>query len=32
MDIVDFVCGALGGWSVIAVGQPLDYVKVRLQT
>lgn len=32
MDVIHFACGALAGWSVIAVGQPLDFIKVKLQT
>jgi len=31
-SLVDLFCGALGGAATIAVGQPMDTVKVRLQT
>lgn len=32
MKFQDFVCGIFAGWSQIIFGQPLDYIKVRLQT
>ena len=32
MDPKDFVCGLLAGWAQVLVGQPLDYMKVKIQT
>jgi hypothetical protein len=32
MNIGDFFCGLLAGWSQVLVGQPLDFIKVRIQT
>jgi hypothetical protein len=32
MNATDFFCGLLAGWGQIIMGQPLDYVKVRIQT
>ena len=28
----DIIAGTIGGWSQVLVGQPLDTVKVRMQT
>jgi hypothetical protein len=32
MNISDFCCGLLAGWAQVIVGQPFDFVKVRIQT
>lgn len=32
MNTADFVCGLLAGWAQVLVGQPLDYIKVKIQT
>ena len=32
MNANDFFCGLLAGWSQVAVGQPFDFLKVRIQT
>lgn len=32
MNAIDFFSGACAGWSIVAVGQPLDFVKVKIQT
>ena len=32
MNTVDFLSGMLAGWSQVLVGQPLDLLKVRIQT
>ena len=32
MNSNDFACGLLAGWAQVIVGQPLDYIKVRIQT
>jgi Mitochondrial carrier protein len=32
MKATDFLCGLIAGWSQIIVGQPFDFVKVRVQT
>jgi solute carrier family 25 carnitine/acylcarnitine transporter 20/29 len=28
----DLIAGTVGGWAQVVVGQPLDTIKVRLQT
>jgi solute carrier family 25 carnitine/acylcarnitine transporter 20/29 len=28
----DLIAGTIGGWAQVLVGQPLDTIKVRLQT
>lgn len=32
MDLKDFCCGLLAGWAQVIVGQPFDFVKVKIQT
>ncbi len=32
MNIQDFASGLLAGWAQLLVGQPLDFIKVRVQT
>ena len=32
MNLTDFCCGVLAGWSMVLVQQPLDYIKTVLQT
>ena len=32
MNFLDFISGTISGWAVVAVGQPLDFVKVKIQT
>jgi hypothetical protein len=32
MKFQDFIFGLLAGWSQIIVGQPFDFIKVKLQT
>jgi solute carrier family 25 (mitochondrial carnitine/acylcarnitine transporter), member 20/29 len=32
MNISDFCCGLLAGWAQVIVGQPFDFVKVKIQT
>lgn len=32
MNITDFFCGLLAGWTQVVVGQPFDFIKVRIQT
>jgi len=32
MNVIDFVSGVLAGWAVVVTGQPLDFVKVKIQT
>lgn len=32
MNATDFLCGLMAGWTQIIVGQPLDFIKVRIQT
>ena len=31
MKATDFVCGLFAGWTQVLVGQPLDYIKIRIQ-
>ena len=31
MNLADFCCGMLAGWSYTLVGQPLDYLKTVMQ-
>ena len=32
MHIQDLFCGIIAGWSQIIVGQPFDFIKVKVQT
>lgn len=32
MKVSDFCCGLLAGWTQVVVGQPFDFVKVKIQT
>lgn len=32
MNITDFVCGLCAGWTQVIIGQPFDFVKVKIQT
>lgn len=32
MNATDFFCGLFAGWGQVVVGQPLDFIKVRIQT
>ncbi len=32
MNATDFICGLFAGWSQVIVGQPFDFIKVRIQT
>lgn len=32
MNIIDFVCGLFAGWTQVLIGQPFDFVKVKIQT
>jgi hypothetical protein len=32
MSTINFICGACAGWTMVAVGQPFDYIKVKIQT
>jgi len=32
MNPTDFFCGLVAGWTQILVGQPFDFIKVRIQT
>ena len=32
MNIADFLCGLVAGWTQVLVGQPFDFVKVKVQT
>ena len=32
MNISDFVCGLFAGWTQVIIGQPFDFVKVKIQT
>ena len=32
MKLADFVCGLSAGWAQIVIGQPLDFVKIKIQT
>jgi solute carrier family 25 carnitine/acylcarnitine transporter 20/29 len=32
MNIPDFVCGLFAGWTQVMIGQPFDFVKVKIQT
>jgi len=32
MNISDFVCGLFAGWTQVIVGQPFDFIKVKVQT
>jgi len=32
MNFLDFLSGSVSGWAIVAVGQPLDYIKVKVQT
>ena len=32
MNAIDFFSGACAGWAIVATGQPLDYIKVKIQT
>jgi hypothetical protein len=32
MNVSDFCCGLLAGWAQVIVGQPFDFVKVKIQT
>jgi solute carrier family 25 carnitine/acylcarnitine transporter 20/29 len=32
MNATDFMCGLVAGWSQIIIGQPFDFIKVRIQT
>jgi solute carrier family 25 (mitochondrial carnitine/acylcarnitine transporter), member 20/29 len=32
MNVSDFVCGLCAGWTQVIVGQPFDFIKVRIQT
>jgi len=32
MNLQDFLCGLTAGWTQIILGQPFDFVKVKIQT
>lgn len=32
MNATDFFCGLLAGWAQVLVGQPFDFIKVKIQT
>ena len=32
MNMIDFACGVVAGWSQILIGQPFDFIKVKIQT
>lgn len=32
MNTTDFCCGLLAGWAQVLVGQPFDFIKVKIQT
>ena len=31
MNITDFVCGLFAGWTQVIIGQPFDFIKVKIQ-
>lgn len=32
MKATDFICGLFAGWTQVLVGQPLDFIKIKIQT
>lgn len=32
MNLVDFYCGLVAGWSQVLIGQPFDFIKTKIQS
>jgi solute carrier family 25 protein 38 len=30
-NLKDFICGITAGWTQVIIGQPLDYIKIKIQ-